>query len=234
MTITIERVIQEISPLQSLEKAVSEAEAKVADWRRSIAAIETQMNTANATLARASEHRAAHALQASLGAAAALEAVKHARGELHNASQTIEDLQISLPEAQAHLAEAEKCAASARHELARFEAGCLARERVKAAARIDTLISELSTAFAVFDKLGHQIGNMAGLLPTNPHMSGMSMSRTEEIRGDQRVRSALPKVWLRFFPGALHSERAPMTLEASEIQIWSSLASLETTTTKAA
>jgi hypothetical protein len=125
-----------------------------------------------------------------------------------------------------------KAETSARHELARFEAGFLARERVKAAARIDTLISELSAALTDFDKLGHQIGNMPGLLPTNPHMSGIS--RIEEIRGDQRVRSALPKVWLRFFPGALHSERAQMTLEASEIQIWSSLASLETTTTKAA
>jgi hypothetical protein len=65
-----------------------------------------------------------------------------------NAEQTIADLRVALPAAETELAAAKKAEASARHELARFEAGCLARERVKVAARIDALIADFSAAFA--------------------------------------------------------------------------------------
>jgi hypothetical protein len=217
-----------------LEKQVASTADVVQQWRNTIAQIETRLNAANLVRTNAKGTREAHALRAQMGNADSVAAVKNARGEDRDAAATIEDLSVALPAAEQELAAANKAEALARHELVRFEAGCLARERIEAAARIDTLISELSAAFSDFDKLGVQIGNMPGLLPENPHMSGMSISRTEEIRGDQRVRSALPKVWLRFFPGALHSERAKTTLEASEIQIWSSLASLETTKAKAA
>jgi hypothetical protein len=46
-----------------------------------------------------------------------------------NAEQTIADLRVALPAAETELAAAKKAEASARHELARFEAGCLAREK---------------------------------------------------------------------------------------------------------
>jgi hypothetical protein len=230
----IERIIEEIPELQRLEKAVIETAAVVAEWKNTVAKIQTEFNIAALARDNAKKARATHALKAAMHDAHAVAEIKAAWAAQTAAEQTLANLAEALPAAEEELAAAIKAETSAIHELARFEARCLARERVKAAARIDTLISELSAAFADFDKLGHQIGNMPGLLPTNPHMSGMSISRTEEIRGDQRVRSALPKVWLRFFPGALHSERAQMTLEASEIQIWSSLASLETTKAKAA
>jgi hypothetical protein len=230
----IDRVIVEVPELQRLEGQVIEKAAIVAEWRSTIAKIETELNVATLARDNATKGRETHALKAAMGETHAVSEIKHARAAQTAAEQTIADLAVALPAAGAELAVAEKAAESARHAMARFEAGCLARERVKAAARIDTLILEFTTALADFDKLGTQIGNMPGLMPTNPHMGGMPMSRIEEIRGDQRVRSALPKLWLRFFPGALHSERATSTLEASETLMWASLASLETTKAKAA
>jgi predicted nucleic acid-binding Zn-ribbon protein len=109
------RTITEVSEMQQLEKAVAETAAVVADWQRSIAAIETQLNTANLALTRAKKHRESHALKASLGDAEATAQIKHARSEQHSAEQTIADLAVALPAAEAHLANAEKAAASARH-----------------------------------------------------------------------------------------------------------------------
>jgi len=131
MTIFTQRTIKEISPLQELEKLVAEKESVVADWKRSVAAIETELNTANAALARARGHRETHALKASLGDATATAAVKHARSEQHNAEETIGDLSIALPEARAHLAEAEKAAASARHAVAKV----LAEQKCESASK---------------------------------------------------------------------------------------------------
>jgi hypothetical protein len=219
---------------EHLNKKVEEAAAVVAEWKNTIAKIETQFNIANLALANAKKAREAHALKAAMGDADAIAAIKHARSEQLTAEQTIGDLKVALPEAEAQLDAAKKAATFAQHELSRFEAGCLMRERVKVAARIDALLCEFSTAFADFDRLGNQIANMPGLLRANPHMHGSSISQTEEIQGNRRVRSALPKVWLRFFPGALHEERPKMTLEASELQTWSSLASVETAKPKAA
>jgi hypothetical protein len=228
MTIEIQRVVKEISPLQVLEKRVEETAEVVRGWKNTVSQITTERNVATMARDKAKNTRATHALKAAMHDTHAVSEVKAAWAAQTAAEQTLANLAEALPAAEQELAAANKAETSARHALARFEAGCLARERVKAAARIDTLISELSAAFSDFDKLGLQIGNTPGLLPDNPHMAGMSISRTEEIRGDLRVRSALPKVWLRFFPGALHSERPALTLEASERQIWSSLASLDT------
>jgi hypothetical protein len=217
-----------------LEKQIADAAAVVTDWKNTIANIETQFHAANLALANAKKVREAYALKAAMGDADAVASVKHARGEQHSAEQTVADLKVALPEAEAQLAAAVKAMAFAQHELSRFEAECLAQERVRVAARIDVLITEFSNVFSDYDRLGSEIANMPGLLPTNPLAVGSSISRMEEIEGNRRIRAALPKVFLRFYPGALHSERPSMTLEASEIQIWSSLASIETTTPKAA
>jgi hypothetical protein len=226
--------IVETSPQQHLQKQLEEATEVVRNWKGTVAQISTELNSASADIHKAKDTRATHALKAAMGDSHAVSEIKAARSAEAEATAKLADFAVALPAAEQELATASKVEAAARHELVRFEAGCLARERIEAAAVIDALISKLSAAFSDFDKLGVQIGNMPGLLPENPLMSGMSISRTEEIRGDQRVRSSLPKLWLRFFPGALHSERAMSTLEASEMLIWSSLASLETTKAKAA
>jgi len=217
MTIEILRVIQEISPLQALEKAVDEAAAKVADWRRSVAGIETQLNTANLALVRAKETRQTHALKASLGDdAEAVAQIKHARSEQHSAEQIIGDLQIAHPEALASLAEAEKIAAGARNALAQFMAGQVMKERIALAGQIDSVVADLTQLLVEFEKLGHEIANSPGIMPSN--MFGM-VSNDDAI-GLRRVRASLPKIFDRVFPNAQHDEMKKENLATTEARHW--------------
>jgi hypothetical protein len=223
-----------MSKTDHLTKALTDATRIVEEWAANIRKIESALANANTRLEESEARRKEFALDASLENPQAIEEITKARAEHANSDQEIADLQHALGGARLKLAAAEKAEASARYELAHLEAGCLARERVKIAAKIDALISEFSAALASFDELGNRIVHMPGLLPSDPRAPGMTISRTEEIEGNRRVRSALPRVWLRFFPGALHEERAKMTLEASEIQTWGRLALVETNEAKAA
>jgi hypothetical protein len=225
----IERVIVEVQPWQALEQSVIECEAKVADWRRSIAAIETQLNTANLALMRASEHRAAHALQASLGDATAIAAIKHARSEQDSAEQTIGDLSLSLPQAQAQLAEAEKNAASARHALAKLQAEGLMRQRTEVAGQIDEVVAEFTRLFTEYEKLGREIANMPDILPANI----FGMTNHDDALGWRRVRACLPKLLDRVYPNAQHDEMKKEALAISEERHWN-LPPVETDETRAA
>jgi chromosome segregation ATPase len=216
-----------------LEKTIADTAKAVEGWQSNIKKIESQIANAHSRLEKSEAQRKRFALDASLGNAQATAAISAARAEAAAAAGDVNDLGHALSQAKARLIEAEGEAKRARHELGRFEAMCRMRERVKAAARIDAVISEFSAALAEFDKLGRQIANMPGVLASD-RLGSTSISQMEEIQGNRRMRSALPQVFLRFFPGALHEERPKMDLEKSEIQTWGSLAPAETTTTKAA
>jgi molecular chaperone GrpE (heat shock protein) len=211
----IERIIVEIPELQRLEKLIVATAAVVTEWKRHAAAIETELNTANASLARAQEHRSTHALQASLGEAAAIAAVEIARSEQHSAEQTIGDLQISLQQAQAKLAGAEKNAESARRELAKFLAEKIMKKRIEVAGQLDAAIADFARLFNEFEKLGHEIAN-AGAVPRNLH----GMADHEGAIGLRRVRAALPKFLDKVFPTALHDENLKENLAITEARHW--------------
>jgi hypothetical protein len=219
----IERIIVEMPELHRLEKAVDDTATITADWKRHAAAIETELNTANASLARAQEHRSTHALQASLGEAAAIAAVEIARSEQHSAEQTIGDLQISLPQAQAKLAGAEKAAESARRELAKFLAEKIMKKRIEVAGQLDSAIAEFARLFNEFEKLGNEIAN-AGAVPRN--MFGVSDH--DGAIGLRRVRAALPKFLDKVFPNSLHDENFKESLAVSEARHWNLPAESET------
>src|ERR1019366_8168551 len=140
-----------------LEKQVAETAAVVAGWKNTIAKIETQFNITNLALLNAKKNREAHALKAAMSDAAAIAAVKHARSEQHTAEQTIGDLKIALPEAEAQLAAAEKAAASAKHELAKLHGAKLMRQRVAAAGKMDAAFAEAASAYADFARLGREL-----------------------------------------------------------------------------
>jgi DNA repair exonuclease SbcCD ATPase subunit len=216
MTIEIHRIIKEISPLQALEQSVIEAEARVADWKRSVAAIETELNTANAALVRAKGHREAHAMAARLGDATAKAVVAQARDEQHAAEQDIVDLQIALPAAAEQLATAEKSAASARHALAKLQAEALMRQRIEVAGQIDEVIAEFTRLFGQYEKFGREIANMPGILPANT----FGMVNHDDALGWRRVRACLPKLLDRVYPNAQHDEMRKESLATSETRHW--------------
>ena len=216
-----------------LDKSIADTAKVVESWKSNIEAIEAQIANAHSRLEKSETQRKRFALDASLKNPDAIAGIAKARADQSAAEGDQADLRHALSEAAARLIEAEREAKIARHELGRFEAMCLIRERVKVAARIDAVISEFSAAFAEFDNLGRQIANMPGVLASDT-LGSTSISQMEEIQGNRRMRSALPQVFLRFFPGALHEERPKMDLEKSEIQTWGSLAAAETTIGKAA
>jgi predicted nucleic acid-binding Zn-ribbon protein len=178
--------------MQHLEKQVSETAAVVADWKNSIAKIETQFNVAGLALARAKKTREAHALKAAMNDAAAVAAIKDARAEQLAAEQTIDDLKIALPEMEAQLADAERAAASARHQLAKFAAEVLMKRRIDVAGKLDAVIADFSRLYAEYEKLGREIVNM-DVMPRDMHGG---ISNHEGAVGARRVRASLPAFFL--------------------------------------
>jgi uncharacterized membrane protein YdfJ with MMPL/SSD domain len=165
-----------------------ERDLKVGDWRRSIAAIDTQLNTANLSLARAKQIRENHALKAAMGDAVAIEAVTAARSEQSSAEQTIADLQIALPEAMAQLAEAEKAAAAARHAVAKAKAEEAMKKRIAKAGEIDAAIADFARLYHEYEALGREIIDMPDALPPSVH----GIRNYEGAVGLRRVAAALP------------------------------------------
>jgi hypothetical protein len=201
---------------QLLEAEVETRAATVADWKRSVASIETQFNTANAALVRAKKQRETHALKASMGDGAATAAIKAARAEQLAAEQTSDDLKIALPEMEAQLAAAEKAAASARHQLAKFEAEVLMKQRIEVAGQMDGVIAEYARLYALHEKLGAQIVNM-DVLPRDMHGG---ISNQEGAVGARRVRASLPRFFWKLFPGAVYDEMPTENLATSEARFW--------------
>jgi hypothetical protein len=200
---------------QKLEQQVSETAALVSDWKNSIAKIETQFNTANAALMRAKKHRETHALKASMGDAAAIEAIKAARDAQRDAEDLLADLKAALPEAEAQLAEAQKAAESARRSLAELHAEKLKRQRIDIASQMGGVIADYARLYAEYEKLGAEIVNM-DMLPRSLH----GMNDHEGAVGLRRVRASLPPFFWKLFPGAIHDEMKAENLATSEARFW--------------
>jgi hypothetical protein len=214
---------------KTLQDAVAETAAVVADWRRSAASISTQLNVAGLALARAKKAREAHALKSASGDATAIAAIKSARAEQLAAEQTIDDLKIALPEAEAQLGAAEKNAVSAENALAKFNAEVLKRKRIEVAGDLDQIIANLVRVYGEYEKLGREIVNM-DVIPQSAHLT----TNYDSALGDRRVRAALPKLFERVYPNALHDETKKESLSKSESRYWFGEPPVETTTTKAA
>jgi hypothetical protein len=202
-----------------LEKQVAEAEAVVALWRNNRAKIETAIADANARLVKAAAHRKASALDASLGNPKATAEIVQLRTEHAAAEGDLADLGNALNDATLKVTEAEAAAASARAALSRHLGELEMRRRIDIAAKVDAAIAALAAALKEFDAAGSEITSLDVL----PHgmMGSSAISRTEEIAGNRRIRAALPKSFLRYFPGSLHEERPAQSLEASETAVWS-------------
>jgi hypothetical protein len=211
------QTITEVSEQQRLEKAVDVAEAKVADWRRSVATIEEQLHAAGLTLTKAKEDREQYAMGARLGDATAKAAIAHARSETHAAEQDVIDLQIALPEAKAQLASAERDAAGARRAVAKVMAEQLMKKRIEVSGRIDSVITDLLTPLLdEYEKLGGEIVNM----PDVVSRSIFGVASNESALGLRRVRAALPKIFDRIYPNAQYDEMKKAPLEKSEAEHW--------------
>jgi chromosome segregation ATPase len=202
-----------------LEQKVAETAGAVDLWKKNQVRIEAAISDANDRLAKAAAHRKASALDASLGNPKATAELAQARAEHAAAQGDLADLGNALNDAVAKLAEAEVAARSARAALARFQAEIEMRRRIGLAARVDAAIAALADALKEFDAAGSEITSLDAL----PHgmMGSSAISRTEEIAGNRRIRAALPKSFLRYFPGSLHEERPAQSLEASETAVWS-------------
>jgi hypothetical protein len=201
---------------KQLEARVSETAASAAECKNVISKIETQFVAAGLARANAKKHREQFALRAATGDAAAIAAIKAARAEQLTAEQIIDDLKIALPEAEAQLANAEKAAASARHELAMLHGEKLMRHRIAAAARMDSAFAECAAAYSDFERLGRELQSFPDL---NIAASG-NMSHWETVTGYRRIAAALPTFFVKLFRTTWTNEDARQPLAVSEEKFW--------------
>jgi hypothetical protein len=205
---------------KTLQDAVTETVSAVSDWKEKNRSLDAQARDLDGIITAATTHREDKALSALLGDANAKAAIAKARAQQYEAEQELADIaRYAKPAAAEALAAAEIAAQSARGALARHQAEIEMRRRIGIAAKIDAAIAALAAALKEFDAAGSEIASL-DVLPRDMFGSS-SISRTEEIAGSRRIRAALPKSFLRYYPGALLEERPAMSLEASETAVWS-------------
>ena len=203
--------------MEHLQQRVEDTAAVVQAWGSAISRLEAELNTANLAVMRAKKQRETHALKAAMSDEAALAAVKQARIEQQSAEATIGDIEISLPQARAELASAEREAAGARRAVARVMAEQLMKKRIEVSGRIDSVIADLLTPLLdEYEKLGGEIVNM----PDVVSRSIFGVASNETALGLRRVRAALPKIFDRIFPNAQYDEMRKGPLEKSEAEHW--------------
>ena len=212
-----------------LEHAITEAAKRVASWTANAKKIEQQIAAAKGRIATADNQRKQSALAASLGDRAAIGELAAARAVHATAVGDLADLGHALNDAAAKLWEAEAEAKGARNALAKFEADVLKRKRVALAGEIDKTVATLASQYREYEQLGNEIVNM-DVLPQHAH--GIT-NRHDGALGARRVRAALPKLFDRVYPNALHDESTKEPLATTEARHWN-LPPAETTTTKAA
>jgi len=203
--------------MEHLQQRVEDTAAVVQAWGSAISRLEAELNTANLAVMRAKKQRETHALKAAMSDEAALAAVKQARIEQQSAEATIGDIEISLPQARAELASAEREAAGARRAVARVMAEQLMKKRIEVSGRIDSVIADLLTPLLdEYEKLGGEIVNM----PDVVSRSIFGVASNESALGLRRVRAALPKIFDRIYPNAQYDEMKKAPLEKSEAEHW--------------
>ena len=212
-----------------LEHAITEAAKRVASWTANAKKIEQQIAAAKGRIATADNQRKQSALAASLGDRAAIGELAAARAVHATAVGDLADLGQALNDAAAKLWEAEAEAKGARNTLAKFEADVLKRKRVALASEIDKTVATLASQYREYEQLGNEIVNM-DVLPQHAHRI---TNRHDGALGARRVRAALPKLFDRVYPNALHDESTKEPLATTEARHWN-LPPVETTTTKAA
>jgi hypothetical protein len=204
-----------------MQKHLVEAEAAktaavVQDWKNTIAKIETEFNVATLARDNATKVREIHALAAAMQDAHAIAEIKHARSAHAVAEATLADLAVALPAAATHLANAERAADAARHEIAKLHGEKLMRQRVAAAGRMDTALADAASAYNDFERLGRELQSFPDL---NFGASG-NMSHWEGVAGLRRIAAALPAFFTKLFPGTWTIEGARESLAASEEKFW--------------
>jgi Tfp pilus assembly protein FimV len=212
-----------------LDKAVADTAKSVESWQSNIKAIEAQIASAHSRLEKSEAQRKRFALDASLGNAQATAEIAKARAEAAAAAGDQSDLGHALSQSKEKLIEAEREATIARNNLARFATEILMRRRIDLAGQLDKVIDEFSRLHSEYEKLGTEIVNM-DVLPQHAH--GIT-NHHDGALGARRVRAALPKLFDRVYPNALHDESKKEPLATTEARHWN-LPPAETTTTKAA
>jgi chromosome segregation ATPase len=213
--------------LQTLEQAVTAANATVADSRARITKIETKIADANSRAAKAATDRQHFAFDASQGHPQASAEIIKARVAHASAEQDVLDLQHALSEAALRLVEAEREAQTSRTNLAQFELQILQRKRVDLAGEMDEAIAVFARLYAEYQELGSEIANVPDAIPQNR----FGVTSHEAALGARRVRAAMPAFVQTLFPGSHHDEIQKMPLAMSEARHWSLP---ETATAKAA
>jgi hypothetical protein len=201
---------------KQLEEQVASTAALVADWKRTVADITTQVNVAGLALSRAKKARETHALQSARGDAVAIKAIASARSEQLAAEQVLTDLKIALPEAEAQLAAAQKNAESACRALSKFEAEILIRQLIDIDGKFDQANAVCADLYGERQKLVNQIVNL-DTLPRSIHGG----TDHEGAMGLRRVRASLPAFFAKeLFRGALHDEMRIESLKIADARYW--------------
>jgi hypothetical protein len=175
-----------------------------------------QIADANSRIAKAAIDRQKFAFDASQGNRQAIAAITEARAAHIGAEQDVLDLQQALSEARFRIANAEREAATARNNLAKFAIQNLQRKRVDVAGQIDQAIAVFARLFSEYQRLGSEIVNTPDAL----QRSMFGITDHAAAVGTRRLRAALPAFVETLFPGAHHDEIRKMPLAISEARHW--------------
>jgi hypothetical protein len=203
---------------KQLEDQATKAAAVVLEKLDRTEKIAEQIQAANLALAKAKQEDEIHRAKASTGDPAAIAAVKTAHDAHCDAESTIANLRVTLSAAAESLAEAERVAANARHQLANFKVEILIRERVDVAREISKVLADLLVPLAGrYEKLGHQIIDMpdAAVLPNHGFTSDF-----ENAMGAKRLRAAMPAFIQTLYLGAPRDEQQKEDFATAEALCW--------------
>jgi hypothetical protein len=200
--------------MKTLEDAVAATAATAADCLTKITKIEAQIAAEKHASMIARKVVEQHIFASSLGQAHAIAIVEKAKARQSDADQRVADLSNQRwPAARLELEAAERAAERARRALAKPHVDALKRQRVKAAARMDSAFAEAASAYSDFERLGLE------LLSYDRGDSGMT-SRSEAYVGLRRIFAALPEC-IKSLPA--HSTKF-LPLAESERQFFGSAA----------
>jgi hypothetical protein len=196
---------------------LNEAAAAVAMWRDRVRTLNESISKAEAVAAASTRARQQSVLNAALGDDAAKENLATVLEDDRLAAGELEGLRLALPLATSKLTEAEATHRAAEAEWRKAEVNRLARERVAAAAAIDSAFADFSRAFDTFASLGSELLDLASQEP-----GANALFLAETISGEARLVASLPAR-----PFLQIKERYPFmpistsrSLAASEAQYW--------------
>jgi hypothetical protein len=201
---------------ETLSAKLSAATIESAKWRGIVSSLQSQIAAAQAVISRSEQSRAEHALAAATGDATAASAMKRVHADDDAARRIISDTNLAIGPAQVALANAEAAEKAINQAMGKEIAKKAITRRIRAAARVDSALLELSREIATWESEGDTIRQWYNVI-----FSGrVNQQVMDEAAGLSRLIGALPPVFRKLFPTQIFPEGGPSKIEEKEIAFW--------------